>query len=203
MRNLLASDKSLQWCNQKVNFYSGPKGGFLARAQEKRQRLQFDHHPNSLHHPNCLHHLNLNGFLIYEILRHTKTRKPHIPKLFGAIANFKCVFANFGRKTLIQSSFTLLLGDFCALKLIVTFLHFWRYLVILKLVHQVKYRVTVYTASMKFAGTDEKISVAIAGNRCCLFAFLQLVFGSQCLYCLLENCHNRQERFHWHGVPHS
>ena len=30
---------------------------------------------------------------------------------------------------------------------------------------QVTYKVTVYTGSMKYAGTDEKISIAIAGNR--------------------------------------
>ena len=62
------------------------------------------------------------------------------------------------------------------MELIVKFFHFWRYLVLLKVVNQVKYKVTVYTGSMKFAGTDEKISVAIAGNRCCsLFTFLELV----------------------------
>ena len=30
---------------------------------------------------------------------------------------------------------------------------------------QVTYKVTMYTGAMKYAGTDEKISIAIAGNR--------------------------------------
>ena len=103
--NFLTSDQSLQWCNQKVNFYSGPKGGFLARAQEKRQRLLliiiqivfiilivFN-----------IQILTVSSF-IYEILRHAKTRKPYIP--LHNIAKFKCVYTNFGSKTLIQSSFT-------------------------------------------------------------------------------------------------
>ena len=76
------------------------QGGFPCKGTGKETTVVIDHHPNCLYHPNP----NLNGFLINEILRHTKTRKPYIP--LHNIAKFKCVYTNFGSKTLNQSSFT-------------------------------------------------------------------------------------------------